>query len=133
MPKYLGIDYGDKRIGVAISDEDGNFAFPRGVVKNDVGVVREYFSKILTEEKIMVIILGLPLNFSMKDTEQTKKVREFGEWLKKEFGAEVILENEILSTKEAEKGGGVSKNMIDASSAALILQGFLDRNKTMLK
>ncbi|MBI2021203.1 Holliday junction resolvase RuvX [Candidatus Giovannonibacteria bacterium] len=129
MSKYLGIDYGDKRIGIAISDEEGRFAFPRDVVLNEQGKLQECLDKIIEKENISAIIVGLPLNFRMKDTAQTTKVRRFGKFLQEKFHKEVIFENEILSTKESERFGGSTKEMIDASSAALILQSYLSRLK----
>ena len=124
--KYLGIDYGDKHIGIAISDEDGKFAFPKVVLDNDLKKVINFIEKTIKDEKIGGIVLGLPLNFSMGETLQTKKAKNFGEILKTNLNCEVIFQNEILSTKEIQKSGASTKKMIDASSAALILQSFLD-------
>ena len=145
MPRYLGIDYGDKRIGIATSDEEWHFAFPKTVIQNhpttherrdfkeNINIYAyaiEEIKKIISLEprsKIEAVVVGLPQNFSSQDTEQTKKVRAFVEALKKEIDAEVIFENEILTSRQIEKTGASSKAMIDASSAALILQGYLDR------
>ena len=145
MFRYLGIDYGDKRIGIAISDEEGHFAFPKTIIQNhptaherrdfkeNINIYAyaiEEIKKIISLEprsKIEAVVVGLPQNFSSQDTEQTKKVRAFVEVLKKEIDAEIIFENEILTSRQIEKTGASSKAMIDASSAALILQGYLDR------
>lgn len=126
MSRYLGIDYGDKRIGIAISDEDGYFAFPKVVLKNTTALFNE-LKEIVSTERVGAVIVGLPQNFSGEDTEQTKKVRAFAEVLQKEINAEIIFENEILTSRQIEKTGVSTKSMIDASSAALILQGYLDR------
>ncbi len=131
MNRYLGIDYGTKRIGVALSDEDGGFAFPKAVieVKNDAQVFAE-LKAMAVREKVRTVVVGLPLNFDFQETPQTHRVKAFVEKLKKELpDTPVVFENEVLSTKEAEKSGGVSKNMIDASSAAILLQSFLDRHR----
>lgn len=128
--KYLGIDYGEKRIGVAVSDGDGKIAFPKYVEvasgPERFMIVARNLKKIIDAEQIDVIIVGLPLGFSMQETEMTKKAKEFGEFLKKELNIEIIFQNEVLSTAEVEKSGGAREGMIDASSAALILQSFLD-------
>ena len=128
--KYLGIDYGEKRIGVAISDDDGKLAFPRKVEaihkQADWEFIVTNLKKIVKDEKVGAIVVGLPLGFSMQETESTKKARRFGEFLKKELKLEVFFQNEVLTSKEVEKSGSAKKNMIDASSAALILQSFLD-------
>lgn len=125
--KCLGIDYGEKRIGVAVSDESGKLAFAFDVIENKSNKILEFLKNLIAERKIGVIVVGLPLGFSMQETESTKKVREFGEFLKKELNIEVIFQNEVLSTKEVEKSNSARWDMIDASSAALILQSFLDR------
>ena len=126
--KYLGIDYGEKRVGVAFSDEGGSFAFPNEVIeeKNETRVFAR-LKEIIADREIATVVIGLPLNFNFQETPQTKIVKKFGELLKDELGVSVVFENEILTTKEAEKSGATQKKMIDASSAALILQSFLDR------
>lgn len=128
MSRYLGIDYGDKRIGVAFSDAEGHFAFPKETVLNDKNTI-ENIKKIIQENNIIAVILGLPQNFSGEDTEQTKKVRAFADELKKELAVDVVFENEILTSRQIEKTGASTKSMIDASSAALILQGYLNRKR----
>ncbi len=130
MARYLGIDYGEKRIGIALSDEENNFAFPKEViaVKNEAQVIADV-AAIVAQGKVDTIIVGLPLGFSMQETGSTKKARDFGEFLKQKLGIEVIFENEVLTTKKAEKSGGVSKEMIDAASAAVLLQSFLDAHR----
>ncbi len=127
--RYLGIDYGDKHIGIAVSDEDGKFAFPRIVLENNPAKVLNFLKKIILAERVGTIVLGLPRNFSSEETKQTQKVRDFFGFLKKELVIEILFQNEILSTKEAHKSGGSTKKMIDASSAALILQSFLDNKR----
>ena len=128
--KYLGLDYGEKRIGVAVSDDTGKLAFPK-YVEVALGserwrVVSRNLKKIIDEENIGGVVVGLPLGFSMQETEMTKKVREFAEFLKKELNIEIFFQNEVLTSKEVEKSGSARENMVDASSAALILQSFLD-------
>ncbi|OGF74493.1 hypothetical protein A3J56_00970 [Candidatus Giovannonibacteria bacterium RIFCSPHIGHO2_02_FULL_46_20] len=135
--RYLGIDYGDKRIGTAISDEEGKFAFPKLVISRPrralplaggtLSVVIEKLNTLIQENKIKTIVVGLPQNFKGEDTQQTKKVRVFAEKLTKELGVEIVFENEILTSKQVDKNGGATKEMQDAAAAALILQGYLDR------
>lgn len=127
--KYLGIDYGEKKIGLSVSDENGEMAFPKKVEVGSWKFVVRNLKKIIDDEKIGAIVLGLPLGFSMQETESTKKAREFGAFLKKELSIEVFFQNEVLSTKEVKKSGSAREGMVDASSAALILQSFLDNKK----
>lgn len=133
--KYIGIDYGEKRIGVAVSDESEKMAFAFDVIENPSislkasNKVSQYLKNLVAERGVGAIVLGLPLGFSMQETESTKKAREFGEFLKKELNIEIIFQNEVLSTAEVEKSGAAREGMVDASSAALILQSFLDNKK----
>lgn len=124
--KLLGIDYGEKRIGVAVSNDCGKMAFPVGVIENKSQKVLNYLKNLVDERKIDAIVIGLPLGFSMQETQSTKKARGFGKFLKKELNIDVFFQNEVLSTKEVEKSGSAKKEMVDASSAALILQSFLE-------
>ena len=128
--KYIGIDYGERRIGVAVSDDGGTLAFPKYVEvasgPERFWVVARNLKKIIENEKIGAVVVGLPLGFSMQETESTKKAKKFGDFLKKELKVEVIFQNEVLSTVEVEKSGAAHEDMVDASSAALILQSFLD-------
>ena len=128
--RYLGIDHGDKRIGISLSDESGVFAFPFLTVENGKKAIDE-IKKICSEQGVDIIVMGLPLSFSMKETEQTKKVKEFSKKLCKEIDLPIEFENEFLTSKMAGKQG-VGKQNIDESSAALILQGWLDKNKQHL-
>ena len=79
--KYLGLDYGDKRIGVAISEEEGKIAFPRTTLENSPSVFSE-IKKMCEEEKVGKIILGLPVSFSGELSAQAKAVQRFGDALR---------------------------------------------------
>lgn len=125
--RYLGIDYGEKRIGIAISDPGGRIAFPKKAIFNrGRGVVLAQLKTFLDEGKISVIIVGLPVGLDGKDTKTTKKVREFSDWLKDKLNILVELENEIFTTHMVEQAG-VKKEHIDEAAAALILQSYLDK------
>ena len=127
--RFLGIDYGEKRIGIAISDEKGKFAFPLAVLEND----RKIFEKIAgicEKEKIKKIILGLPLDLKNQPTHSTKAVLNFKIKLEKIIGLPVIFEKEFFTTKEAERIQGKHQK-IDASAAALILKSFLSKRKRL--
>jgi putative Holliday junction resolvase len=124
--KFLGIDYGKKRIGLALSDEDGNFAFPNKVIENKDSVIDE-IKNIVKEEGVSRIILGESKDFKMKDNPIMKDIILFKEELEKDF--EVVLHPEVLSSHQAEKMIGEKTKMIDASAAAIILQNYLDTIK----
>jgi putative Holliday junction resolvase len=129
MPRYLGIDYGDQRTGFAISDEEGVFAFPKIVLTGEWETMREGVKKIIEENTVSTIVVGLPQNFNGEDTRQTQKVRHFVDLLQEEFDIPIVFQNEILTSKQIDKSGGSTKAMQDASAAALILQQFLDKNR----
>ncbi len=119
--KYLGLDYGTKRIGVAVSDEGGRMAFPLAIVEAGP----EALSKVdvlIKKNKVQGVVIGESLDFKgqanpvMEDIEQFKK--DIGELC----GLPVTYEPEFLTSMQAQRSGGD-----DSSAAALILQSFLDK------
>lgn len=131
--RYLGIDYGEKRIGVAISDPLGRIAFPKKLIFNrGREAVLAQLKMLLEEEKISVIIVGLPVGLNGKDTEQTKKVRDFAEMLKKELDVSVEFENEVFTTHMVEHAG-IKREHTDEAAAAVILQSYLDKQNKGIK
>ena len=127
--KFLGVDYGDKRVGIAVSDEGGIFAFPRAVLQN-TGKIFDEIKKICVEEEIEKIIVGVPISFSGGQSAQAGKVFAFVKSLKSYIAIPIENENEIFSTKAA-LDMGASKEKIDQSAAAIILQSYLDRTRMM--
>ncbi|KKU70076.1 MAG: hypothetical protein UY17_C0022G0004 [Candidatus Beckwithbacteria bacterium GW2011_GWC2_47_9] len=126
--RYLGIDYGGKRVGVAISDQSGKIAFPEGVIPNTKHLAETV--KIICEEKsVGEIVLGESKNFSGEDNPVMKKIYEFKAALAKETNLPIRMEPEFLTSAEAERIQGKNK-MHDASAAALILQSFLDKRRS---
>lgn len=125
--RHLGIDYGEKRIGIAVSDPNGQIAFPRKVFFNrgNPRLLSELVT-LIEEEKVSKVIVGLPVSLDGRETGQTKVVREFAESLEKEVAIPVEFENEMLTTRMAEQAG-IKKEHTDEAAAALILQAYLDR------
>lgn len=129
--KYLGIDYGGKRIGLAIGDDETHIAVPFETVEADS--LKEAVAAItllIKEENIEKIVLGLPISMSGKEGGQVEIVRKFGAVLEKESGIKVEYEDERRSSKAAE---GLTKGLHmenkDAVAAMVILQTYLDRMK----
>jgi len=127
--RLLGIDYGTKRVGIALSDKSGSFAFPNCVLKNDENLFKN-ISDICRREEVKKIILGQSLNYKgevnpiMKDAELLKLDIE------ETLHIPVEYESEFLTSVEAERIQGRGK-MLDASAAALILKSYIDKhNKT---
>lgn len=127
--KYLGIDHGGKRIGLAIGDDETHIALPLEIVEADTTkeAVDAVFL-IIKEEGIDKIILGLPISLAGGEGEQASRVREFGEALEKKSGLQIQYEDERLSTKMAEElMQSSSATNKDAVAAMVILQSYLDK------
>ena len=127
--KYLGIDHGGKRIGLAIGDDETHIAAPLEVVEADsldeaVGEV----ILIIKEEGIDKIVLGLPTSMSGSLSKQAEIVKRFGAVLEKKSGLKVEYEDERLSSKQADaltRDAAVANK--DAIAAMVILQSYLDK------
>lgn len=125
----MGIDYGEKRIGIALSDESGNFAFAYSVVENNKNAIKK-IKKICEENNVGEIILGKSVDYQGRPNPLMKKIEPFKKLLEKESGLRVEYQKEILTTKEAERLQGKIKNL-DSSAAALILRSFLEKQRVV--
>lgn len=125
--RYLGIDYGTRRIGIALSDQGGRIAFPKKVIANR-GEARftEEIKSIIKEENVSEIVVGLPVSLDGRETEIMQEVRRFAKALENSTALPVRLENEMLTTHMVEQVG-IEKEHIDEAAAALILQAYLDK------
>lgn len=139
--RFVGIDYGRKRIGLAISDATAFLARPWQVITVPVGdpdaaaaMIGAVFPKLLAEfDGISGVVVGLPRKLDGRDTEQTANVRQFAAALEAITGIDVVLQDERLTSVEAEQQLAVRekdwkkrKQQIDAVAAAILLQDFLD-------
>lgn len=124
--RYLGIDYGTKRIGLAVSNEEGTMAFPEGVLPNEKWCLDEIYS-ICNIHKIDNVVIGESKDFKGKDNQIMEDVRIFVEKLKM-HGLTVVYEPEVLTSMQAERIQGQT-DKTDASAATIILQSYLDRQK----
>ena len=132
MSRALGIDYGDTRIGIALSDPMQIITKPFVTLKND----KEFLDKlkeIIKEKEIETVVVGYPIGMKGQITKQTEKVEVFITQLKSTLDLEVVRVDERLSSVSAEnilKQQGVktghNKSMIDDTSAAIILQEYID-------
>jgi len=123
--KILGVDYGEKNVGIALADEEHGFAFPHSVLHNDEYLYKN-IEKILTEEEVSEIVVGKSLNYAQKENPIMEAIKEFVAELEKQFSLPVHYEVEILTSVEARRIQGHSKT-IDASAAAIILNAYLER------
>jgi len=125
---FLGIDYGTKRVGIAVSDEHGAMAFPFSVIKNDHRLI-ENIKKIIEEKNIKKIVIGESKNYKMQYNTIMVDVLEFKENLARETGIDAVFHPEYLTSAQAERIQGKNDN-IDASAATIILQSYIDLNIT---
>lgn len=123
----MGIDYGGKRVGVALSDPTRTIASPYSVLRNDAELVSR-IRDICKEKDVSLVVVGESKNFDFKDNYIMKEIRPFVEKLKKLLGIEVEFHPEFLTSREAEHIQGAG-DMLDASAAALILKSYIDHKK----
>lgn len=128
--KYLGIDYGAKRVGLAVSDDIHGFAFPLVVLDNSDSLISE-INKVCKENNIGEIVVGESKNFNQEANEIMKQINPFVEALKSSTGLPVHLHPEFLTSIEAERLQG-NNPMHDASAASLILKSYLDTKNSSL-
>jgi len=134
MGRVLGIDYGDSRIGLAMSDPLKIIASPFKTIRNEGNEkCLQVFQSLIKEKDVEAIVVGLPIGLKGQETAQTKKVREFADLLYA-LKLPIRLEDERLSSVSAEKSmiqqnikTGHNKGLIDRRAAAIILQQFLDK------
>lgn len=123
--RYLGIDFGSKRVGLALSDEERRLAFPYLILANDKNLLSEVL-RIVKEQKVSEVVMGDSKDFNGKDNPIAKEIAEFKISLEKATGKKVEYEPEFLTSVQAARWQGKT-DKIDASAAAIILQSFLDR------
>lgn len=124
MVKFLGIDYGSKKIGLAISDERGTIAFPKKILANE-GHVFNKIKNITEKEAISEVVIGESLNFSGKPNKISKDIDSFVLGLAAALGLPIHKQKEFLTSVEARRYN--EKSIVDDSAAALILQRYLDK------
>lgn len=137
--KYLGIDYGKKRVGLAVSDEGGKLAFPHSVLTNNARSINSGQAKLLEsvieivkKEGVEAIVMGESKNFQNEKNEIMKEIEEFKKELENKIkiireNFQIYLEPEFLTSIQAKQITGENE-MHDASAAAIILQSYLDKN-----
>jgi putative Holliday junction resolvase len=125
--RYIGIDYGTKKIGLALSDEGGSFAFPHSIVKNDREVF-EAIQKVCEEEKVEALVVGYSLTQQGEENDVVEATNTFTEKLGRLLSLPIHKQNELFSSVEAHRYQ-IKKGDRDDSAAAIILQRFLDAKK----
>ncbi len=135
----LGLDSGERRVGVAISDETRLLASPVVVLdrRNGLRPVLEALAAIVSREGVNHVVVGLPLNADGSEGPQARRANDFARLVGRVVGLPVTMWDERLSTREAEdalRAGGRNlrrmrqRGQLDAYAAAAILQDFLDHS-----
>lgn len=135
LSRIVGIDPGEARIGIAISDEEGSIAFPRETVSargSDEDAARRV-CEALRDEQVSLAVVGLPLRLDGTEGEAARRARAFGDVLGGLLDVPIAYWDERLTTVAAERSlremgrrGRKQRAVIDQSAATLLLQGYLD-------
>lgn len=133
----LALDVGSKRIGVAVAGSAALLASPLITIERNKDSLPA-IKQIIKDEFIGVVIVGLPRGLEGQETAQTKETRSFIEELKAEIDLPVDMQDEALTSHEAEaelkaRGVGYNKGEVDALAAAYILRDYIDENKEKLR
>ena len=133
--RYLSIDYGKKRMGLAVCDPTETITSPLDVISNDEGLIKR-IKQLIEVEKIGAIVLGLPFNMDGTAGPQAKAVKKFARQLKKQIKIPIHFQDERLSSFAAEEklaefeiSKKAKKERLDAVAAAGILDVFLENKK----
>lgn len=133
--RALGIDCGEARVGVAVSDEDRRLALPLCTVPREktVEATAEAVARAVADRAIDTVVVGLPLRLDGSEGESARRARALGDAIGAAMGAAPIYWDERLTTAAAERSlkatgltGRERRRVVDQSAAAIILQGFLD-------
>lgn len=132
--RYLGIDFGTRKVGLALSDEAGTMGFPREVVPND-GRLLEALGSLIARENVGTVVIGESIDYTGAENPVMQETRAFAKELQSMTGVPVVFERETLTTQEARRGPEGERlsprstgTVVDASAAALILTSYLERH-----
>ena len=132
--RRLGIDHGERRVGIAVSDETSTIAHPRDTWdRKDAARFLMRIAEFVREQEIGEIVVGLPLRLDGSEGASARRARRFAEKLEAAAGVKVVLWDERMSSMAAERSlrsAGVSakkqRGLVDRVAAALLLQSYLD-------
>ena len=135
MGRFLAIDFGEKRVGLALSDPTKIIAKPfKSISYTSQDDLINKISLIIEEQNVEKIILGLPKGLKGQKTDQTNQVLKFYSLIKNKIDTPIFMEDERLSSVSAKKSlilqnikTGYNKALIDETAAAIFLQSYLDR------
>jgi len=137
VSRALGIDFGTRRIGLSLSDPTGTLASPLPFLENtQTSEVTAKLKALILSHGVETLVIGIPRNMDGTYGPSAEKVRQFIAQIQPHLSAKIVTQDERLTTVQASRGlsqmGLNQKDLrkkVDSSSAALILQQFLDRNQ----
>lgn len=124
MARCMGIDYGAKRVGVALSDEDGRVAFPKAVLPND-RYLQSSLKELIDGHAVTEIVIGESKDNTGTDNSIARSARALGHLLEADTGVTIYFEPEFWSSQEVRAHTGARH--VDAEAAAIILNSFLTK------
>ncbi len=137
LGRIAGIDFGTKRIGIAITDREQRFASPhenydRRTPEQDA----ERLRMLVETEEVVLFVVGLPVHMSGDESEKSREARQFGAWLERETATPVVFFDERLTTRQAEELLQQAKltkkkrqRRLDMLAAQLLLSAYLDSHR----
>jgi putative Holliday junction resolvase len=134
LPRILALDLGERRTGVAISDELGLYAHPRAaIIASNPRAVTDAVARLVEAEAVTEVVVGLPLTLAGGDSAQTRSARTFAAALRERLSVPVTQWDERLSSVEAARSGAgagrARSGELDSAAAAVVLQAVLDARR----
>jgi putative Holliday junction resolvase len=132
--RVAGIDYGTVRLGIAISDARRTLASPfDNYTRRSPQADAEYLRRLLTEERVTLVVVGLPIHVDGRESQKSREARKFGQWLSEITGLPVEFFDERFTTAEAQQFLGAAemtkkqrKARLDKLAAQILLAGYLE-------
>lgn len=132
--RYLGVDYGSSKVGLALSDENGTMGFPHAILRNSPRLASEVCA-LIAKEHVGAVVIGESRTLMGEENPIAKDARTLGDTLALSTGVPVFYESEVFTTALARRSPGKEVRSrspkqhkdVDASAAALILTSYLSR------
>lgn len=133
--RLLGVDYGTRRVGLAVSTHEQNISSPLEIYeRRNRQIDARYFRELVEEERIVGLVVGLPMHVGGEEGQKAREAREYGAWLARTTGLPVRFWDERYTSAAADEflinidmSRKKRKRRLDMIAAQIILQGFLDR------
>ncbi len=130
--KVLAIDYGEKRVGLALGDTETMLALPHGVLNRTADEsLAQQLQQVVLEEDVGTVVIGEPLSTNGQASAQTQASRTFADLLRRELTVPVVLFDERFTSQRADAAAvpGAKSRSRDELAAMFLLQDYLDRNR----